>query len=141
MATTANGIFKIESWEETDIVDYEHGGKMTKASITQTYTGDIQGRSEIQFLMIHNADKSASFVGYETVTCTIAGREGSFVLQHDGTFSIGVASSRFAVVSGSGRGGLMNISGEGQFASTDGGEAEYSFDYLSDSGDDQAGSQ
>ncbi len=140
MASNANGTFKIDAWDETDIVEYDHGGKMTKASVKQNYSGDLVGSSEIEFLMIHNADKSARFVGYETVNCTIAGRQGSFVLQHDGEFSIGVASSRFSVVSGSGRGGLMNISGDGQFTSTTGGEAEYSFEYFADSGDDQAGS-
>ncbi|MFK8019056.1 MAG: DUF3224 domain-containing protein [Pseudomonadales bacterium] len=140
MASTATGTFKIDSWEENTLVEYEHGGKMTRATVKQSYSGDIEGSSDIEYLMLHNASGSAKFVGYETIQCSLAGKQGSFVLQHDGEFSIGIASSSYRVASGSGRGGFMNISGDGRFSSMTGGEAEYSFEYQADSSDDQAGS-
>lgn len=139
MSTLAEGSSTIGSWEETTVDERDDGTRLSKASIIQSYAGDIEGSSQIEYLMLHAADKSARFLGFETVQATIGGKQGSFVLQHDGKFSIGVASSTFKVVSGSGRGGLMNISGSGSFTSTGEGTAEYKFEYNADSSEDQIG--
>lgn len=139
MSTLAQGNSTIGSWEETTVNERDDGTRLSKASITQNYTGDIEGSSQIEYLLLHAADKSAQFLGFETVQATIGGKQGSFVLQHDGKFSIGVASSTFKVVSGSGRGGLMNISGSGSFTSTGEGTSEYKFEYNADSSEDQVG--
>ncbi len=139
MSTVAQGSFTIGSWEEDTVDERADGLRLSKASVTQTYTGGIEGSSQVEFLMLHAADKSARFLGFETVRATIGGKQGSFVLQHDGKFSIGIASSEFTVVSGSGRGGLMNISGSGSFTSTGEGASKYRFEYNADSSEDQVG--
>lgn len=139
MSSIAEGTFTIDSWDETTITEYEDGSKLTRATIKQTYSGDLHGQSDIEFLMIHAADKSAKFIGYERLEASIGGKQGSFVLQHDGKFSIGIASSLFKVASGSGRGGLMNISGSGSFTSTGEQRAEYRFEYNADSSEEQMG--
>lgn len=139
MSTLAEGSSTINVWDETTVEERDDGTRLSKASVSQAYSGDIEGSSQTEYLMLHAADKSASFLGFETVHATIGGKQGSFVLQHDGKFSIGVASSAFKVVSGSGRGGLMNISGSGSYTSTDEGKSEYRFEYNADSSEDQVG--
>ncbi|MFK7730697.1 MAG: DUF3224 domain-containing protein [Pseudomonadales bacterium] len=139
MGTLAEGSFTIDSWDETTVDERDDGTRLNKASIVQNYSGDIDGSSKVEYLMLHAADKSARFLGFETVQASIGGKQGSFVLQHDGKFSIGVASSTFKVVSGSGRGGLMNISGSGSFTSTGEGASDYKFEYNADSSEDQVG--
>jgi hypothetical protein len=65
--------------------------------------------------MAYAEDGSATFVGIERVTGTIAGRNGSVVLQHVGSFEGGAARARLTVVRGSGTAGLASASGGGDF--------------------------
>ena len=139
MGRIAEGSCTIDSWDETMLEEREDGTRLTKAAVAMNFTGDIDGKSTIEYLMIHAADKSARFVGFETIHCTIDGKKGSFVLQHEGKFSIGIASSDFKVVSGSGRGELMNISGAGSFVSNGERDSDYRFEYNADSSEDQVG--
>lgn len=139
MSSIAIGSFAIDQWDEKPVRENPEGGHLALASVRQTYSGDLEGQGQVEFQMLHAADKSARFIGYERVDCTLAGKRGSFYLEHQGTFSIGVASSRFKVVNGSGRGELMNISGEGQFTAEAGGKAAVEFRYNLDGFDDQTG--
>ena len=59
------------------------------------------------------------------MTGKLLGRAGSFVLQHEGTFSDGLARSSYFVVPGSGTGALARLSGEGR--SEVGGAAPHPF--------------
>ncbi len=139
MASIAEGRYTITSWEEETVQENEDGSKLTHATVTQSYSGDLNGESTVHYFMMHATDKSARFIGYESISCELGGKQGKFTVQHDGKFSIGVASSQFKVVSGSGRGGLMNISGQGKYSSDKSGEASYRFEYNADSSEDQVG--
>lgn len=83
--------------------------------------------------MVCPGDDSASFVGLEHVNGGIAGKSGSFVIQHNGTFADGKLKSNWFVVPGSGTGELRNLRGEGTYTN-EGGEPRtaYTFDYEFD---------
>ena len=105
--------FEVSSWEETPFDEAIGVAKLTRASVAKTYTGDIDGTSITEWLMAYDPDKSATFVGIERVRGTIAGRNGSLVLQHVGTFENGVATAKLVVVSGTNE--LKGASGSGSF--------------------------
>ncbi|MBE9537838.1 MAG: DUF3224 domain-containing protein [Proteobacteria bacterium] len=125
MTTKLEGVFQITKWDETPTVEGDDGSKLTHAKITQNYTGAIEGSSEIQYLMSYQSQGFAVFVGFETLSAAINGKSGSFVIQHNGKFENGVASSDFTIVPNFGREGLKGISGSGSFVSTENGQANY----------------
>ncbi|MFW8590785.1 DUF3224 domain-containing protein [Glaciecola sp. 2405UD65-10] len=125
MSIQLQGVFQITAWDEQPYTENDDGSKLTNAKITQTYSGDIEGTSELQYLMAYSPSGAAHFVGIETVTCTIEGKLGSIVLQHIGKFEAGVASSKFTILANSGNNALSDLSGSGSFTSGENGQASY----------------
>jgi Protein of unknown function (DUF3224) len=116
MSTTANGTFEVKNWEEKPYNEMEGVAKLTHATVTQDYQGDIQGEGTLDYLMIYTTESAASFVGLERVVGRIGDRSGTFVIQHTGTFADGVASANYSVVPGSGTGDLKGLRGEGSYS-------------------------
>jgi hypothetical protein len=116
MRKQAKATFDIKSWDEKTYNEIEGAPKLTRASVTKSYQGDIEGEGKVEYLMMYRTAGSASFMGLERVTGSIGGRSGSFVLQHTGTFEGGVAKVILSVVPGSGTGDLRGLSGEGKFS-------------------------
>jgi hypothetical protein len=116
MKTTANARFTIETWDENPFGERENLPKLTRAAVTKTFTGDIEGDAHVEYLMMYREDGSATFVGLERIVGRLAGKTGSFVLQRTGTFEAGVAKESYSVVPGSGTGELRGLRGEGTSA-------------------------
>lgn len=81
----------------------------------------------MHYLMSYQSAGSAVFTSFETLTATIDGKIGTVVIQHNGAFEQGVASSSFVIVSGSGNEQLVGLTGSGSFRSTENGQAKYQF--------------
>lgn len=118
MSTEANCTFKVTSWEEKPYSEFEGGAKLSRATVSQAYQGDLSGEGLVEFLMSHAGDGTASFVGMERVNGSIAGKTGSFVIRHVGTYDRGGARSAWAITPGSGTGELAGITGEGSYVAT-----------------------
>jgi hypothetical protein len=74
--------------------------------------GDIVGTSQGQMLAAGDSAKgSAGYVAIEQVTGSLAGRSGSFILQHSGTMNHGALELTIKVVPGSGTGQLTGLTG------------------------------
>ena len=116
MRTVANSRFTIQSWDEKPCSEEEGLPRLTRATVTKTFTGDIAGEGRVEYLMMYRSDGSATFVGLERVVGTVAGKAGSFVLERSGSFENGVAKESYSVVPGSGTGELGNLRGEGTSA-------------------------
>jgi hypothetical protein len=93
--------FEITSWDEHPIVEWDDG-KVTKAAITKTYAGDIEGDAVLEYVLAYRSDGTAAFVGLERITGTADGRAGSLVLRQVGEFADGAANATLTVVGGSG---------------------------------------
>jgi len=120
-----SNVFQITGWDETPYIENENGSKKSNAKITQTYSGVIEGSSELQYLLSYQSAASALFVGFEVITGKVNGKSGSFTIQHNGKFENGVASSNFVIVIGSGTDELVSIEGSGSFKSGESGQANY----------------
>src|SRR6266508_2090077 len=80
MKNVANSRFTIKRWDEKPYGEGEDLPKLTRATVTKTFTGDIAGEGHIEYLMMYRGDGSATFVGLERVVGQVAGKAGSFVL-------------------------------------------------------------
>jgi hypothetical protein len=122
---TLKGKFAVASWNEDTYDDRAvvgEGAKLTRASVGQTYSGDIDGNGTAEWLMSYRADGTAHFVGLQTIGGTVGGRTGSFVLDSIGEFDGSTASGELSVVEGSGAGALAGVTGKGRFTAPMGGE-------------------
>ncbi len=81
MTRRATAMFAIKGWDEKPYNEAAGLPKLTRASVTKTFKGDLEGESQLEYLMLYRADGTASFVGLERVLGRLGGRSGSFVLQ------------------------------------------------------------
>ncbi|MGD0220666.1 MAG: DUF3224 domain-containing protein [Acidimicrobiales bacterium] len=129
MKQTADARFAIKSWDEKPYSEGQDLPKLTRASVTKVYTGDIAGEGQVEYLMMYRSEGSASFVGLERVVGAIAGRTGSFVLKRIGVFESGQAKESYSVIPGSATGALYGLRGEGRSAVGHGMEHPFTLDY------------
>ena len=113
MKQNANARFAIKAWDEKPYSEGADLPKLTRASVTKTFTGDIEGEGHVEYLMMYRSDGSATFVGLERIDGRIGDRTGSFVLQRTGAFEGGLAKETYSVVPGSATGDLRGLAGEG----------------------------
>ena len=129
MMTTAKGQFQLASWTEDTYEELGSGGKLTRASVTQEFSGDVTGKGAVEWLMCYQADGTARFVGWQQLDGAVAGAEGSVVLATEGEFNGTTATGRWTVVAGSGTGGLAGLTGTGSFEAPHGPTATFTLDY------------
>ena len=113
MKQNANARFAITNWDEKPYSEGPELPKLTRASVTRTFTGDIEGEGHVEYLMMYRSDGSATFVGLERIDGRIGDKTGSFVLQRSGAFEGGLAKETYSVVPGSATGALRGLAGDG----------------------------
>lgn len=100
-----------------------------RMSIDKQFQGDLEATSRGEMLSIMSAVKgSAGYVAMERVTGKLAGRSGTFALQHTGTMDRGVAHLSVTVVPDSGTGDLAGITGQMDIIIQEG-KHSYAFEY------------
>ena len=132
MKHTANARFAITSWDEKPYAEGADQPRLTRASVAKKLTGDIEGESHTEYLMMYRGDGTATFVGLERVVGRVAGKSGSFVLQRTGAFEEGQAKESYSVIPGSGTGDLRSIRGEGSSSVGHGMEHPFTLRYALD---------
>ena len=127
--TKATGAFEVKGGTEDPYDELDGGIKLTHASGSQSFTGDISGDGSVHWLMLYRPDKTARFVGLQRITGSVGGRLGSFVAaaegDHDGTGS----TITLTIIPGSGTGSLTGISGEGSLIAKGGPRGTYELEY------------
>lgn len=129
MTQSASARFAIEGWDEKPWSEGDDPPKLTRATVTKRYTGDITGEGRVEYLMMYRADGSATFVGLERIVGAIAGRSGSFVLQRTGVFEGGQAMETYSVIAGSATGELHGLLGNGTSSVGHGMEHPFTLSY------------
>jgi hypothetical protein len=124
----ASGTFEVKLKPQTD----ENVGDPTvgRMSIDKQFHGDLEGSSKGQMLAVQGDVKgSAGYVAMERVSGTLAGRNGTFALQHTGTMTRSTPELSVTVVPDSGTGELAGISGRMTINIADG-KHSYEFEYT-----------
>ena len=111
MSREAKGTFEVsmkpESSEETS------GVTLGRMALDKQYQGDLVATGTGEMLTAMTQTKgSASYAAFELVTGTLHGKEGSFVLHHQGTMNRGEQELTISIVPDSGSGELQGISGQ-----------------------------
>jgi hypothetical protein len=110
MTSMARGVFEVRLHP---LEPYSTGdSKLGRMSLDKQFHGDLEGMSKGEMLSARtDVKESAGYVAIERITGTLAGKRGSFVLQHSATMSRGQPSMSIAVVPDSGTGALAGLTG------------------------------
>jgi Protein of unknown function (DUF3224) len=129
MKQLARGEFKVRL-QPLEVEGEPADGRLGRMSIDKVIEGDLVATTTGQMLSAGTETKgSAGYVAIERVDGVLAGRKGTFVLQHNGTMNRGVPSLSVTVVPDSGTGELAGISGEFKIVIADG-KHSYEFNYA-----------
>jgi hypothetical protein len=124
----AKGGFEIKDWKEKP-AGAVGGPKVTRATVTQKFTGDIKGTGTTEYLMVYRPDKTAQYSGVQVIKGSVGTKKGSFALRLRGHFDGKRAVTTWEVVPGAARGGLKGISGKGSYGAPMGSQGTYTLTY------------
>src|SRR5689334_13977927 len=103
--------FTLDNWQNDLLPSVDGGPDTGRAEADKVYTGDLEATSTV-FMLMTSGDGGAAYLAQERIAGTLAGREGTFVLQHGAVAVDGeTASSWASVVPGSGTGELTSLVG------------------------------
>jgi Protein of unknown function (DUF3224) len=129
MPTRASATFSLDGWDEQPYAELAEGRKLTRASVKQTFSGDIAGAGTVEWLMAYRPDGTADFVGLQHIVGTLAGKSGSFVLATSGTFDGKEAAGPWTVLADSGTDELAGLTGSGTMSAPTAGRPTVTLDY------------
>ena len=110
--------------------DDPSAGPFSRLYLDKRFHGDLDAGSKGQMLAAGTAvEGSAAYVALEVVTGTLAGRRGTFVLQHTGTMNKGEPSLAVSVVPDSGTDELVGLTGRMSII-IEGKKHSYDFEYT-----------
>ena len=116
------GNYTVAKWEENSYDQISANAKLTKASVEYRFTGEIEGKASVEYLMFYSHfdpsdphKSGAVYVGLIRFQGKLKDKSGSFVLNDQGTFKAGTASSDLRIVETSGTGALQGITGTGKY--------------------------
>lgn len=118
----AHCTFDVTGWEPSPGDNPEEGPSLARVAIRKKFQGDIDGESagEGLFCGLNDPEAGAGYLVSERVRGALAGRSGTFVLQHGGVMGPGMAPRSFGnVVPGSGTGELAGLRGEVEISRTE----------------------
>ena len=127
MTTRATGTFDVKTTPQAD--DHAVALGFGRLALDKTFHGDLAGTSRGQMLAAGTAVQgSAGYVALERVEGTLAGRRGTFILQHHGAMTRGAPSLTVTVVPDSGTDELTGLSGHMTIL-IEGKKHSYEFEY------------
>ena len=127
MINHASGTFEVRLTPQSDQADDQTLGRMT---IDKQWQGDLAGTSKGEMLTAGTAvNGSAGYVAIETMTGTLNGRKGTFILQHNGIMSRGEGQLTIIVVPDSGTDQLAGLAGK-MTIKIENGKHFYDFEYT-----------
>jgi hypothetical protein len=127
--TRATGAFEVKGGSEDPYDELDGGIKLTHASGSQVFTGDISGDGSVHWLMLYRPDRTAQFVGLQRITGSIGGRQGTFAAAAEGEHDGSGSTITLTIIAGSGTGGLAGISGTGSLVAKGGPKGTYELEY------------
>lgn len=115
MIKRSESSFTIEEWNEKPNEEWR-SGKVTRTLVTKKFHGSLEGKSEIEAIMLRFEEQDAgvmAYVGIERIECILDGRSGSFILVHNAEALGKDRQATWKILPGSGTGELAGITGFG----------------------------
>ncbi|HYL70596.1 MAG TPA: DUF3224 domain-containing protein [Candidatus Dormibacteraeota bacterium] len=130
MTERATGSFEVKAVHQKPDTQIARAASLGRLTIDKRYHGELEGTGKGEMLAAQTDTKdSAGYVALERVTGSLKGRNGSFVLQHNGTMDRGKAATTVAVVPDSGTGELRGLAGRMHIIVAADGAHSYEFDF------------
>ena len=127
--THATGNFEVTLTPQP-LADPAADASLARLAIDKQFHGDLEATSKGEMLSAGTTTEgSAGYVAIERVTGTLAGRSGSFVLQHNATLNRGAPSLSISVVPDTGTDDLQGLTGTMTISIAEG-KHSYKFDYT-----------
>jgi hypothetical protein len=126
----ATGRTDVKTYLPATFDELADGAALMEIQVAETFTGDIEGDGIARVIQAAGKDGSATFVGIERVRGSIAGREGTFLLQVSGRVIGDEMHAEWFVIPGSGTGELTGLRGDGGFEAQRGQHGAIWLDYL-----------
>jgi len=120
--------FVVTSWDQSEYDTPTDGPALGRATVKKDYSGDLDGSGVAELLSCRSSDSEAGYVASERITGTLGNRTGTFVVQHGATQNGDHFHLFGYVVSGSGTGDFVGITGLATFRHDENG-AIFSLDY------------
>lgn len=114
----ATSTFSVTLWDPTDIERPEEGPALHRLAVRKSLTGDLEGETvgEGVACRMEAPEDGAGYLVMDRFAGRLAGREGTFVMQHMGVSEPGARPvSSGHVVPGSGTGELAGLRGTVEF--------------------------
>jgi Protein of unknown function (DUF3224) len=128
-AMMARGTFEVQIAPQP-VDTYTDAPTLGRMTIDKQFSGDLVGTGKGQMLTgMGSAKGSAAYSAIERVSGTLAGKRGSFVLQHTGVMTRGAQSLLITVVPDSGTEELTGIAGTLRII-IEGKQHSYEFEYT-----------
>ncbi len=121
---------EVKNAEQTNLDEAPDGPAVMEIRVDETFYGDIEGRGTARIVHAERKDGSASFAGIERVRGTLGGRNGTFLLQVNGTVIDKDMKAEWFVVPHSGTAELEGLRGAGGFTATLGKNGSVWLDYY-----------
>ena len=126
--TTISGAFDVKMTPQSTVNEAAQIGRF---ALDKAYHGDLEGTAAGEMLAVMTGEKgSAGYTAIERVTATLAGRKGTFALQHAATMNRGTPNLTIVVIPDSGTDGLTGLAGTMQIRIEAGGTHYYDFTYT-----------
>jgi len=130
MSHQVQGAFDVKR-TAMETVDAGHGAAFGRFRFEKRFHGELDATSAVEMLSAGDPPTgSAGYVAVEHVVGALSGRQGSFMLQHNGVMDGGVGSLDLTVVPGTGSGELSGLRGRMKIDIAEGGAHFYTFDYT-----------
>jgi hypothetical protein len=129
MTMSASGPFEVKMQAQNQ----EEGSESSvpgRMLLDKQFHGDLEATSKGQMLTaLTDVEGSAGYVAIERVSGTLAGRSGTFLLQHSGVMTRGAQQLTITVVPDSGTGQLVGLAGRMEIDTVDG-KHSYTLQYT-----------
>jgi len=103
--------------------------ELLELSLSETFSGDMDGESTVRALQVQRDDRSASMVSVQRFCGKLGGRQGTFILQGSEIVENGKIKATWFVIPRSGTGDLSGLRGEGGFEGHFGKASDGTLDY------------
>jgi hypothetical protein len=125
----ASGTFDVKLTPQKPDNEVSEAADLGRMTIDKQFQGDLEASSKGEMLSAMGEIKgSAGYVALERVSGMLAGKKGSFVLQHSGIMDRGKPSLTVSVVPDSGTDELKGLSGTMKII-IEGAKHSYDFEY------------
>ncbi len=131
MSTRVIVTFAITAWDQVPYSEPDTTPELARATVEKTFEGALSATSVAELLLCQADDAHAGYIGQERITGTLAGRAGTFVIQHGGIVDGPDQRPFGAIVPGSATGALTGLRGTVTFMHDEqGARVQLDYDFV-----------